>query len=114
MTDHNNLTGAIAVHPAWYVQSSDPGAVGAGKGWVDTSSGSGTSAAPYPLKKRNASNAGWDVIGGFAGGLLASLTGDVTITSALGGQFLRYDSATSKWVNAPGAGVALYLAATCI
>lgn len=57
-TDHNNLTGAIAIHPAAYVQTSDPGAVGAYKFWVDTST-----AAPYQLKQRNAANSAWVNIG---------------------------------------------------
>jgi hypothetical protein len=68
MPDHNNLTGAIAVHPAAYVQSSDPGAVGAHKFWVDT-----TGSAPFQLKKRNAANSAWENIGS-----IASLTDPTT------------------------------------
>jgi hypothetical protein len=113
-TDHNNLTGAIAVHPAWYIQSTDPGAVGAHKGWVDTSTGAGTAVSPYPLKKRNAANSGWEVLGGFAGGALSSLTNDVTITTPVGGQSLVYDSTAAKWKNARPPGAALYAARSCI
>jgi hypothetical protein len=64
-TDHNNLSGAIAIHPAAYVQSTDPGAVGAHKFWMDTSTGAGTRASPYTLKKRNAANSGWELFGPF-------------------------------------------------
>lgn len=51
---HKNLTGADAVHPAAFVQSSDPGAVGPNLQWIDTSSG-----PPYTLKLRNAANTAW-------------------------------------------------------
>lgn len=51
---HRNLTGADAVHPAAFVQSSDPGAVGANLIWIDTTTG-----PPYTLKLRNSSNTAW-------------------------------------------------------
>lgn len=50
--------GEQAAHPIGYVQADDPGAVGAHKMWIDTST-----AAPYQLKKRNAANSGWDAVG---------------------------------------------------
>lgn len=68
---HNSLTGTHAVHPFAFKQSTDPGAVGAGKGWVDTSSG-----PPYSLKIRNAANTGWDAVGATSGGTVAAA--DVT------------------------------------
>ncbi len=43
------------LHVASFVQSTDPGAVGAGKQWVDTSLGTGL----WQLKTRNAANTGW-------------------------------------------------------
>lgn len=51
---HKNLTGADAVHPFGFVQSTDPGAVGANLCWIDTSVG-----PPYVLRLRNVSNTGW-------------------------------------------------------
>jgi hypothetical protein len=51
---HEDATG---IHKFAYVQALDPGAVGAYKGWVDTSN-------PTPvLKVRNAVNSGWDSLG---------------------------------------------------
>jgi hypothetical protein len=41
-----------------YVQPNDPGVVGAGVFWVDTSF-----PQPYPLKVRNFADTGWDIIG---------------------------------------------------
>lgn len=111
---HSNLTGAIAIHPAAYIQSSDPGAVGAGKLWIDTSTGAGTVVSPYPIKKRNSGNSAWEYVGGAAGGTLASLTGDVTITSVTGGHALIYDTATSKWVNRRSPSVSIYAARSFI
>jgi hypothetical protein len=61
-TDHNDLTGDIAVHPAAIVSATDPGAVGAHKFWVDTST-----SAPFQLKKRNAANSAWDNVGSVSG-----------------------------------------------
>jgi hypothetical protein len=52
---HANQTGAN-VHVAGYVQSGDPGAVGAGKQWVDTTGGAGA----WVVKTRNAANDGWE------------------------------------------------------
>ena len=58
MARHKDLTGEAAFHPFAYRQSSDPGAVGADIGWIDT-----TGSAPYPLKVRNSGNTGWNLIG---------------------------------------------------
>jgi hypothetical protein len=82
MSRHKDLTGAAAVHPAAHVAGSDPGAVGAHKFWVDTSSG-----PPYTLKKRNAANDAWETIGGASG---ASAAEDVTIADA-GNDFTATD-----------------------
>jgi hypothetical protein len=61
---HSGMTSSTgAIHPAAYVQSTDPGAVGADKQWVDISTGAGTVASPYPVKKRNTANTAWEYIG---------------------------------------------------
>src|SRR5689334_3748933 len=57
--EHKDLTGDDAIHPAAYVQSSDPGAVGAKKLWIDTTSG-------YVVKKRKDDDSGWDTLGDLA------------------------------------------------
>lgn len=57
--EHSNTS---QIHKFAYVQSTDPGAVGAFKAWVDTSG------SPYVLKVRNASNSGWEDIGDNVGG----------------------------------------------
>lgn len=92
-TDHNQLTGAIAIHPAAYVQSSDPGAVGAAKFWVDTTTG-------FVLKKRNSGNSGWDTIAG---------TGDFTYSGVVTGTAfsasgLTGSTAASRYVGATTSG----------
>lgn len=51
---HADLT---SIHPFAHIGSSDPGAVGANKGWIDTTT------TPSVLKKRKSDNTGWDVVG---------------------------------------------------
>jgi len=60
---HNSLE-TTNLHVPGYVQSSDPGAVGAGKMWIDTSGGTGN----WVNKIRNATDTGWEEAGGGAGG----------------------------------------------
>lgn len=55
---HKNLTGDEAIHEIMYVQSSDPGAVGANKFWLDTTGGA-TFEAGAVLKQRNGADSGW-------------------------------------------------------
>lgn len=64
MTWHAN---ASSIHKGAYIQSSDPGAVGAKVLWFDTTSG-------FILKKRNDANDGWDTIAdlGALGGILTT------------------------------------------
>lgn len=57
MTWHAN---ASSIHKGAYIQSSDPGAVGAKVLWFDTTSG-------FVLKKRNDANSGWDTIANLSG-----------------------------------------------
>lgn len=51
---HNTLTGIELHEPYHYVQAADPGAVGAGKYWLDT-----TVATAPVLKRRNGADAAW-------------------------------------------------------
>lgn len=51
-------------HKPGYIQSGDPGAVGAGIVWVDTSGGTGA----WVLKVRNAADTGWETVSGGGGG----------------------------------------------
>jgi hypothetical protein len=57
MALHKNLTGEVAIHQSAYVQSSDPGAVGALKAWIDTTT------TPALHKVRNSANTAWLVVG---------------------------------------------------
>ncbi|WP_119071466.1 phage tail protein [Aggregatilinea lenta] len=56
MAKHQDLIGD-QLHVPGYVQDADPGAVGPGKLWVDSSGGVGT----YLLKIRNADDTGWEI-----------------------------------------------------
>jgi hypothetical protein len=58
MAIHKDLTGDEAIHEIMYVQSGDPGAVGAGKFWLDTTGGA-TLTAGAILKQRDAPDTGW-------------------------------------------------------
>jgi hypothetical protein len=67
---------ATHVHKARYIQSSDPGAVGAGVEWLDTNT------TPAIHKKRNATDDGWDEILDPADYALksgATFTGDISV-----------------------------------
>jgi hypothetical protein len=64
LTYHKDLIGAD-LHIPGYIQATDPGAVGAGKLWVDTSGGSGS----WLTKVRNTTNTGWESVGGGGGGV---------------------------------------------
>lgn len=61
--DHDTLNEGDA-HEIGYRQSSDPGAVGAGISWIDTSGGTGA----WVHKVRNATNTGWETVGSGGGG----------------------------------------------
>lgn len=52
--EHNLITGTDAIHPTDFYQSSDPGAVGANKSWLDTTT------SPPIRKRRNSADTGWD------------------------------------------------------
>ncbi len=53
MADHKDLTAASG-HVIGYQQVTDPGAIGAGKVWLDTTY------IPSVMRVRNADNSGWD------------------------------------------------------
>lgn len=53
---HSAITGSDAVHPNDYYQSADPGAVGPGKSWKDTTN------SPPVQNRRNVTDTGWDLI----------------------------------------------------
>src|SRR5215831_17846899 len=79
-TIHSNLIQPDAIHQAAFVQTTDPGAVGANKFWVNT-----TGSAPYTLRKRNAANTGWDVIGSTGAGTVTSVGLAVPADKAVSG-----------------------------
>jgi len=56
---HNSLD-STNLHVPGYTQASDPGAIGAGKLWIDTSGGTGN----WVTKVRNAANTDWEPAGG--------------------------------------------------
>lgn len=56
-TAHSSLSG-VNLHVPGYRQDADPGAVGAGKYWIDSSAGTGS----WTLKVRNAADTGWESI----------------------------------------------------
>ena len=56
MSFHHLMTG-VNSHVVGYVQAGDPGAVGTGIAWIDTSGGAGA----WVFKIRNALNNGWEI-----------------------------------------------------
>lgn len=54
---HKDLT-SEELHVPGYLQATDPGSIGAGKYWIDTSLGSGK----WSIKARNSSNTGWEFL----------------------------------------------------
>ena len=96
MTDveHSTLGGGVDIHSPGYVQSGDPGAVGANILWVDNSAGAGE----WVGKIRKAANDGWETL----------ISGDVYVRTA-GGQIdgdliIDNTSVTAFVVRKDGAG----------
>lgn len=58
---HKSLTGDEAIHPSHYYTSSDPGAVGANKDWIDTTSGTSLIDG-FLWKIRNAGDTAWTTL----------------------------------------------------
>lgn len=82
---HSALT-TTNLHVPGYRQDSDPGAVGAGKYWIDSSGGTGT----WILKIRNAVDSGWETLASSSAGQVATLCfvidgGGSTITTGIKG-----------------------------
>jgi len=63
MAKHPELVGEF-LHVPGYVQATDPGSVGGGKLWIDTSAGSGN----WQTKIRNAANTAWEAVSGGGAG----------------------------------------------
>jgi len=61
---HSSMAGTD-LHQPGYVQSSDPGAVGANIMWIDTSGGTGN----WVTKVRNAADTGWEIAGAGSDGV---------------------------------------------
>ena len=112
MAWHDEITGADAIHPIMYVQSGDPGAVGADKFWIDTTGGA-TLQAGAILKQRNGANSSWttraDLSGFTSGGVPASLfdaLGDLIYGSAndTGAKLAGQITTTKKFLRQTGNG----------
>lgn len=87
-TIHETLTGDL-LHVPGYVSDSDPGAVGAGKLWIDINGGAGA----YRAKVRNEADDGWEEIGVFPGPLvIGDLAGNGILLDPVNGIYL-YGSA---------------------
>ena len=73
--EHKDITGDDAVHPSAFVDSADPGAVGADKHWIDTTGGTGA----WVHKVRNGADSGWETLAGGGGGGSFSYLGYDTV-----------------------------------
>jgi hypothetical protein len=108
-TFHSQQTGASAVHPSAFIQSTDPGAIGANKMWINTT----TTASVW--NRRNSTNTGWTVVGSAMTTLgdleyAASGGGRTRLPAGAEGQTLTISSGVPAWGASSGA--ALYLART--
>jgi hypothetical protein len=95
---HKDLVGDEAVHPAAFKDSADPGAVGAGKFWIDTTVG-----PPYTLKVRDATDTGWEVVGAIATEIGGE---DIDLTGAANGEVLMRVGGVWMAVALEGADIA--------
>jgi len=92
---HNSLVTAN-LHPPGYIQGSDPGAVGAGILWTDTSGGTGN----WTTLMRNIANTAWEIIGITGTSGYSGLSGYSGVTGINGTSGF---SGTSGWSgNNPG------------
>lgn len=101
MALHKDVTGT-GLHIPAIVDGSDPGAIGAGKAWVDTSGGTGN----WVLKIRNGDNDGWESAGGAGGGAVEDLVdlGDTPVDYGTDGQVLTTNGVDAATWETPVAG----------
>lgn len=88
--DHKLIT-TTDLHVPGYLTSTDPGAVGTGKYWIDTTAGAGL----WVLKVRNAANTGWETVGTGGGGGGAPTTADYLVGTAQAGLSAEIVAGTS-------------------
>lgn len=98
--EHNLLVGLQLHAPFHYIQTSDPGAVGVGLWWADTTN--------LLIKRRNAGNTGWDTYGGSGGGSSGYVSPPAAgNSSGTAGQysfdanFAYFCVATNTWLVSP-------------
>ena len=101
---HKNLD-TTSLHVPGYQQSSDPGAIGTGKYWIDTTGGTGA----WALKVRNAANSGWETVATAGTGLTAASqaqqeAGSSTTVGTTPGRQQYHPSACKGWINFNGSG----------
>jgi hypothetical protein len=94
MAWHDELTGSDAIHEIMYVQSSDPGAVGAFKFWLDTTGGA-TLTAGAILKQRDSGNTAWTTRADIATALAAKLGATASAGGDLTGNYPNPTLATT-------------------
>ncbi len=102
---HTDITGSDAIHPCDYYQSADPGAVGANKKWLDTTT------SPPVQKRRNAANSGWDTVldpAVYQAKSLLTTLGDMIYASGASAwaRFAGNVSTTRKFLRQTGSGAA--------
>lgn len=108
MTLHSALSDD-ALHVPGYISDTDPGAVGAGKMWIDTVGGTGA----WVAKIRNDTDTGWEEVTGAGGGGAATQideTGGPTtldIAAIADGEYLKR-SGTDIVGDTPAAGGSSY------
>jgi hypothetical protein len=110
MAWHDEITGSDAIHPAAFVQTSDPGAVGDDKLWIDKTTGS-SFATGWLLKLRGTSNSAWATIldlTGFIAKTLTTTLGDIIYASAANtpARLAGNTTATKKFLTQTGTGSA--------
>lgn len=111
MAWHDELTGTDAIHEIMFVQSGDPGAVGAFKFWLDTTAGAALQSGAI-LKQRNSGNSAWTTradLSSIAGGIAASLIdalGDLIYGSAdnTAARLAGNTTSTKKFLRSTGSG----------